>query len=186
MEPSKLCPCRVGTPKILPRVTQKIEASLWQDVEHQCDWREMDGISVRLAKDAKSNLLMQSCLQYLLLCILLVVSASFPSVSDLPNFLPNVLKSRALPIHVGNGWHVHVNNIGCFAPFNIAAVDLTAFYAGILVEARINALNGVLDRRQLHFTYGTLSLFLDSTANLEWAWVADFVEFMVRELLPPL
>ena len=99
------------------------------------------------------------------------ISARFPA------HLP--LKRMDLPTDLGNGWSMHINNIGCFVPFAVAAADLTEFYAGILAEAIMNASLNVEPTRYLHWVYGSISLLLTSVAPIEWDWVIEFVREMV-------
>ena len=83
-----------------------------------------------------------------------------------------------------DGWSMHVNNIGCFLPFQVAAADLMHFYAGILGNAHRMLARNEPRRPRLNYSLGTISLLLMSTELLEWDWVISFAEQMVGLVLP--
>lgn len=74
---------------------------------------------------------------------------------------------------------MHINNIGCFTPFDVASSDLAAFYAGILLDARERLAASQPRQSLLLYRYGLLSLFFKSTELLDWEWVVEFVEELV-------
>jgi len=123
-----------------------------------------------------------------ILCLCLVLQAVHPLPhSSLfsyapPNHEPQAVSKRSIPTPLGDGWTMHVNNIGCFTPFSIASSDLAAFYGGILFDARARLNAGQPRQSHLLFRYGLLSLFLKSTELLEWEWVVEFVEEIVSHV----
>lgn len=104
---------------------------------------------------------------------------SSPSSIAPPYPEPHTLSKRTLPTSIGDGWTMHINNIGCFTPFAIASSDLAIFYSSILLDTRMRLAARQPPQSHLMFRYGLLSLYLKSTELLEWEWVVEFVEELV-------
>ena len=91
----------------------------------------------------------------------------------------SVLKRvKGLPADIGDGWTMHVNNVGCFIQF-AAAEDLASFYSNILDGARLSLSVNAPCSPRLQYAYGLLSLVLESSQPLQWEWVIAFVEQIV-------
>lgn len=84
-----------------------------------------------------------------------------------------------LPTPLDDGWSMHINNIGCFTPFRVAVQELASFYSGVLAGTIMARTNRQPRASRLHYTYGLLSLVLESTEPIEWEWVMEFTEQIV-------
>ena len=82
-----------------------------------------------------------------------------------------------------DGWSMHINKIGCFLPFQVAAADLMNFYAGILGNAHRMLASNEPRKPHIHYSLGRISLLLMSTELLEWDWVISFAGQMVGLIL---